>query len=313
VPLAAGGGSAQDRWIAAQQRVLERSDVEISAAVFSSSDASGAQAAPADAAGTSSTSDASDLQAAPAIVSMDAAAARADAPASQLAQPGDVVENQAAQAGTLAEHRAAAAVDMQPGALTEHRPEAGAPGGGSNPSTDEEQRQQLANADALTRVADMEAVRKAISMSVASASTGELPAASVNCAKVGVMACVKFEPGSVHTARLTLPILIVAPSVCSGVACVQNMSRPHCKAQACKYGEAPGYWRVIPPGRRQWALYDDACELADLLSLHLQVKLSVFIIISNNSMYMLGCNASAQADWCRSMQECSEVQLPGSP
>ena len=49
------------------------------------------------------------------------------------------------------------------------------------------------------------------------------------------------------------------------------MSRWHCKVQACKYGEAPGYWRINPPGRRQWALYDDACELADLLSLHLQV------------------------------------------
>lgn len=189
MPLAAGGGSAQDRWIAAQQHVLERSDVEISAAGFSSSDASGAQAAPADAAGTGTTSDAIDLQAAPAVVSTAAAAARADAPASQLAQPGDVVENQTAQAGTIAEHRAAAAVDMQTVALTEHPPEAGAPGG-SNPFTDKEQRQQLANADALTKVANMEAIRKAISVSVASASKGELPAASVDCAKVGVMACV---------------------------------------------------------------------------------------------------------------------------
>ena len=51
------------------------------------------------------------------------------------------------------------------------------------------------------------------------------------------------------------------------------MSRQHRETQACKYGEAPGYWRTIPPGRRQWVLYDDACELADLLSLHLQVKL----------------------------------------
>ena len=52
---------------------------------------------------------------------------------------------------------------------------------------------------------------------------------------------------------------------------LHDMSRWHCKAQACKYGEAPGYWRINPPARRQWALYDDACELADLLSLHLQV------------------------------------------
>lgn len=41
--------------------------------------------------------------------------------------------------------------------------------------------------------------------------------------------------------------------------------------QACNFGEAPGYWRVGPHGRRQWALYDDTCALADLLSSHLQV------------------------------------------
>lgn len=45
--------------------------------------------------------------------------------------------------------------------------------------------------------------------------------------------------------------------------------------QACCYGEAPGYWRTLAAGRRQWALYDDTCVLADLLSLHLQVQIAI--------------------------------------
>lgn len=39
----------------------------------------------------------------------------------------------------------------------------------------------------------------------------------------------------------------------------------------CDFGAAPGYWRLLPGGQRQWALFDDVCLIQDLLSAHLQV------------------------------------------
>jgi hypothetical protein len=272
VPLAVGGGSAQDRWLAAQQRVQLEHAVRgpNGSGIGVATDAPDAQAAPANAAGTGSAIDS--LQAAPTNISTVAAAASVDAPGPYVAQPGDITEHQTDQAEIGTELQAAAAPDVQgtvpkkweedgPTSLGEAAP------GSIEPLTNEEQRQQLANAAALTRVANMEAIRKAISVSVASASNGELPAASVDCAKVVSLARGQLEHGSVCTG---LTHCHDAPFGCSGV-CLQHTSRWHCKAQACRYGEAPGYWRIKSPGRRQWALYDDACELADLLLLHLQV------------------------------------------
>lgn len=50
----------------------------------------------------------------------------------------------------------------------------------------------------------------------------------------------------------------------------------HCTAaQVCDFGAAPGYWRLLPGGQRQWALFDDVCLIQDLLSAHLQVALII--------------------------------------
>ncbi len=46
----------------------------------------------------------------------------------------------------------------------------------------------------------------------------------------------------------------------------------------------PGCWRMLAAGRRQWALYDDTCVLADLLSLHLQVQIAICMTSQRESL-----------------------------
>eukprot|EP00208_Stichococcus_sp_RCC1054_P003523 CAMPEP_0206148892 /NCGR_PEP_ID=MMETSP1473-20131121/37494_1 /ASSEMBLY_ACC=CAM_ASM_001109 /TAXON_ID=1461547 /ORGANISM="Stichococcus sp, Strain RCC1054" /LENGTH=999 /DNA_ID=CAMNT_0053546325 /DNA_START=14 /DNA_END=3011 /DNA_ORIENTATION=- len=41
-------------------------------------------------------------------------------------------------------------------------------------------------------------------------------------------------------------------------------------SKACDFGLAPGYWRVLKSGQRQWTLFDDVCSLQDLLPAYLQ-------------------------------------------
>lgn len=227
VPLAAGGGSAQDRWLTApQQRVqIEHPPRRPNGSgIGVATDTPDAQAAPSNAAGTGGAIDS--LQTAPTNISTVAAAASPNAPGPHAAQPGEIMEHQAGQAGIGLELRAAAAApDVQstvPNRWEQDGPDPleGAVPGSTEPLTTEEQRKQPANADALTRVADMEAIRKAISMSVAAASQGELSAASVDCAKVGGIGTYPAEIWRYPCRFYFLLTVTIAPFGCSGVSCM---------------------------------------------------------------------------------------------
>jgi hypothetical protein len=182
VPLA-GHGSAQDRWLAAQQQV----QAERLAAGGDESDAGSSSDAQHD----NSTSEAESVD-----------ARREDVPAAATAeplatQPSHSTVNMDLQTGQQAGTRMdAAAADDRLQTIEPQQRELGpleqAAPSSSEPLSEEEQQQHLANADALNKAASMEAIRKAISVSVATASKGfskrELPAGSVDCAKV--YACV---------------------------------------------------------------------------------------------------------------------------
>lgn len=127
----------------------------------------------------------------------------------------------------------------------------------SGPLTDEEAAQQRANAAALSKAASMEAVRKAISASVAAASKGELPLESVDCAKVGsgftggtYITAVTAQRG--HTPASSVQC-ISGLHVCVSPLRCRELSTCAAGLQVWRGSRLQGYWRVIPPDCQQWA------------------------------------------------------------